>query len=299
MAQGHAPPEGPGRSSRSWLVSDYSAFDLLHVTIEDGVAFATIDAPPMNVMVRDLFVQLAKFGVQVTTDDDVRCVVLRSDDPDFFIAHFDVSLISTFPIDTPAEKATELGGFHLMCENYRTMPKPTIAEIAGRVGGGGNELAMSCDMRFGAIGRTVINQMEVPLGILPGGTGTQRLPRLVGRGRAMEIILGGVDIDAETAAEWGLLNRALPPDELRPFVTALAKRLASYPPVAVAAAKAAVANTDTMSLHEGLLEEAHLFQQTLRDPEAQRRMVRFMEVGGQTRDGEKNLMKTIDKLAKE
>ena len=274
----------------------YDEFTVVKVSIEDGVAFATIDAPPMNVMVRDLFVELAKFGAAVAADDEVRCVVLRSDDPDFFIAHFDVALISTFPHDTPAEKAPELGGFHLMCENYRTMPKPTIAEIGGRVGGGGNELAMSCDMRFGAKGKTVINQMEVPLGILPGGTGTQRLPRLVGRGRAMEIILGGVDIDAATAEAWGLLNRALPADELRPFVTNFAKRLASYPPVAVAAAKASVANADTMSLHDGLLEEAFLFQQTLRDPEAQRRMKRFIEVGGQTRAGETDLIGTIDKL---
>ena len=278
-------------------MADYSPFTLLHVSIEDQVAFVTIDAPPMNVMVRDLFVQLAKFGAAVAEDDDVRCVVLRSDDPDFFIAHFDVSLISTFPHDTPAVKDPELGGFHQMCETYRTMPKATIAEIAGRVGGGGNELAMSCDMRFGARGKTVINQMEVPLGILPGGTGTQRLPRLVGRGRAMEIILGGVDIDAETAEAWGLLNRALDPDELRPYVTSLAKRIASYPPIAVAAAKESVANADTLSLHEGLLEEAFLFQQTLRDPEAQRRMKRFMDVGGQTREGEKNLIDTIDKLA--
>lgn len=278
-------------------MTDYSALTLLHVEIKDGVAFTTIDAPPMNVMVRDLFVQLAKFATAVAADDDVRCVVLRSDDPDFFIAHFDVSLISTFPFETPAEKADELGGFHLMCETYRTMPKATIAEIAGRVGGGGNELAMSCDMRFGAIGKTIINQMEVPLGIIPGGTGTQRLPRLVGRGRAMEIILGGVDVDAETAERWGLLNRALPPDELRPHVTALAKRIATYPPVAVAAAKASVANADTMSLHDGMLEEAFLFQHTLRDPEARRRMERFIEVGGQTRDGEKNLIETIDKIA--
>jgi len=278
-------------------MTDYSIYPLLHIDIDDGVAFATIDAPPMNVMVRDLFAQLAKFANAVAADETVRCVVLRSDDPDFFIAHFDVSLISTFPHETPAEKATELSGFHLMCETYRTMPKPTIAEIAGRVGGGGNELAMSCDMRFGAIGQTIINQMEVPLGILPGGTGTQRLPRLVGRGRAMEIILGGRDVDAATAESWGLLNRALPPAELRPHVTALAKRIASYPPAAVAAAKASVANADTLSLHDGMLEEAFLFQTTLRDPEARRRMERFIEVGGQTRDGEKNLIETIDKLS--
>ena len=164
------------------MSTDYTTFGHLKITIEDHVAFATIDAPPMNVMVRGLFSDLAKFGATVAGDDEVRAVVLRSDDPDFFIAHFDVAQILTFPTDGPAVKVPELSGFHQMCETYRTMPKATIAEIGGRVGGGGNELAMSCDMRFGAIGKTIINQMEVPLGILPGGTGTQRLPRLVGPG---------------------------------------------------------------------------------------------------------------------
>ena len=277
-------------------MTDYSQFQLVKVDIRDRVAFATIDAPPINVMTRELFAELAKFGAAVATDDSVGAVVLRSADPDFFIAHFDVSLITQFPNEGEPEKATELGGFHLMCETYRTMPKVTIAEVGGRVGGGGNELAMSCDMRFGAIGKTVINQMEVPLGILPGGTGTQRLPRLVGRGRAMEIILGAVDIDAETAADWGILNRVMPADQLQTHVADLATKIAGYPPVAVAHAKASVANTDTMSLHEGLLEEAHLFQKTLRDPQAQQRMQRFLEIGGQTRDGEMRLTELIAEL---
>ena len=148
----------------------------------------------------------------------------------------------------------------------RTMPKATIAEIDGRVGGGGSEFASSCDMRFGAIGRTVVNQMEVPLGILPGGTGTQRLPRLVGRGRAMEIVLGGVDIDAVTAERWGYLNRALEPTELRPFVDALATRIAGFPAGAIALAKQSVLNAERLPLAEGLAEESFLFQQTLARP---------------------------------
>ncbi len=276
--------------------SAYSAFDLLGVSVSDGIATTAISAPPMNVMTLELFAQLAKFGAAAAEDDDVRVVVLRSADPDFFIAHFDVEAITRFPIDEPAERSSELGGFHLMCETYRTMPKATIAEIDGRVGGGGNELAMSCDMRFGALGRTVINQMEVPLGILPGGTGTQRLPRLVGRGRAMEIILGGIDVDAQTAEAWGLLNRALPPDELTPYVDALAARIAGFPPTAVALAKESVANADTLPLHEGLKEEAYLFQRTIRDDEAQRRMSRFTDVGGQTRAGELALLETLERL---
>jgi enoyl-CoA hydratase/carnithine racemase len=166
------------------------------------------------------------------------------------------------------------------------MPKATIAKVAGRVGGGGSELAASCDMRFGLLGRTVVNQMEVPLGILPGGTGTQRLPRLVGRGRAMEIILGGDDLDAATAERWGYLNRAFATAaELDAHVEGLARRIASYPPTAVALAKAATLAAEPDWL-PGLVEEAYLFERLLRTPEAAPAMRRFLELGGQTREGE-------------
>ena len=112
----------------------------------------------------------------------------------------------------------------------------------------------------------------------------------------MEIILGGVDIDAETAADWGMLNRALPPDELRPHVTALAKKIASYPPSAVALAKQSVVNSDDLSLHDGMLEESYLFQKSLRDPASQQRMQRFLDLGGQTREGELRLTDLIDEM---
>ena len=172
-----------------------------------------------------------------------------------------------------------------MCERYRTMAIPTICEIAGRVGGGGGEFAASCDMRFGVIDSTILCQMEVPLGILPGGTGTQRLPALLGRGRALEIVLGGDDIDAVTLAQWGWLNRALPADELRSHVDRLAARIASFPPAAVSRGKASVlaASPDPTP---GLLEEAFLFQETLRTEAAQERMRNFLARGGQTREGE-------------
>jgi enoyl-CoA hydratase/carnithine racemase len=191
-----------------------------------------------------------------------------------------------------------LSAFHEMCERLRTMPKATIAEIGGRVGGGGSELASSCDMRFGALGRTVVNQMEVPLGILPGGTGTQRLPRLLGRGRAMEVILGAIDLDAETAERWGYLNRALPPEELRPYVDALARRIAGFPAGAIARAKRAVANAEDLPLREGLIEEAFLFQETIRDPEAQAAMRRVLELGGQTREPELRMGQLVTELGR-
>jgi enoyl-CoA hydratase/carnithine racemase len=265
-------------------------FELLTVTVEAGVATAVIDAPPINIMTTHLAGELAAFAEEVAVDDDVRCVVMRSANPEFFIAHYDVEAILAMPTDRPARRAkrVESSSFHAMCERYRTMPKATIVEIAGRAGGGGSELSMSFDMRFGALGRTVINQLEVAIGILPGGTGTQRLPRLVGRGRAMEIILGCDDIDAETAERWGYLNRALPPDELTPFVDRLARRIALFPAEAIAAAKASVLNAEP-DPSEGLLEEGHYFQKLIRTEPAGRLMQAFIDNGGQTRDGELEL----------
>jgi len=271
----------------------YEKYELLHVQVAKGVATATIDAPPLNVMTLPLFGELARFGAEAGDDDEVRAVVLRSANPEFFIAHFDVEAILGFPVDTPAERAPD-NVFHQMCERYRTMPKATIVQIEGRVGGGGCELSQACDMRFGVRGRTRINQMEVPLGILPGGGGTQRLPRLIGRGRALEVILGGGDLDAETAERWGLLNRIFEPAEIGPFVADLAERIASFPADAIRLAKQAV-NAAELPLAEGLVEEAYLFQQTLRTEGAQRNMRRFLELGGQTREGELR----VDELSRE
>jgi enoyl-CoA hydratase/carnithine racemase len=226
-----------------------------------------------------------RIRVEHEADDAVRALVLKSADPDFFLAHFDVDALIAMPVEGAAERDPELNDYHLMCERFRTMGKVTICQIEGRVGGGGSELALSCDMRFGVVDRTRICQMEVPLGILPGGTGTQRLPRLVGRSRALEIVLGGDDLDARTAEAWGYLNRALPADEIGPFVAALARRIASFPPEAVALAKQSI-DAAELPLHDGMVEEAWLFQRLLRTDGAQRNMRRFLEIGGQTRAGE-------------
>ena len=260
-------------------------YDLLRVELRTGVASVLIDNPPINLMSVPLLLELSSFADEAAEDDEVRVVVLRSANPDFFIAHFDVEAILGAPTDTEPERSDRLGRFHRMTERYRTMPKPTICEINGRVGGGGGELAASCDLRFGAVGRTVLCQMEVPLGILPGGSGTQRLPRLIGRGPALEVILGGDDIDAVTLERWGWLNRALPPDQLTPFVDRFAARVASFPPVAVAQAKAAALGAEGDPV-PGLLDEAYRFQLTLRDPASGDRMRRFLERGGQTPEGE-------------
>jgi enoyl-CoA hydratase/carnithine racemase len=275
------------------------SYKRIAVRVDGGVAFATFENPPINLITLELSGELAQFAQEVAEDDAVRAVVLRSDDPDFWLAHFDVAAIVDFPTDgvAPLNREVNDNWYHAMCELYRTMPKATIAEINGRVGGGGSELAMSCDMRFGALGKTIVNQPEVALGILPGGTGTQRLPRLVGRGRALEVILGCGDLDAVTAERWGYLNRALPPAELRPFVERLARRIASFPAPAIAAAKRAVLASDA-SWERGLIEESHLFQVLLRTREAPRAMKKFLASGGQTREGEQQLGALCEVLGK-
>ncbi|MBT4160538.1 MAG: enoyl-CoA hydratase/isomerase family protein [Gammaproteobacteria bacterium] len=260
-------------------------YGTLKVSIDEGVAFATIHSPPINIMDPEMFNDLDQFTAEVEVDDDVKAVVMQSADPDFFIAHYDLNTLLQVDISQEPKLQSELHPFHVMCERMRTMPKATIAKIAGRVGGGGSEFASSFDMRYGVIGKTQVCQMEVGLGILPGGSGTQRIPRLVGRGRALEIILGSASIDAETLSNWGYLNRIFEADEIDGFVDNLARRIASFPTTAIALAKQSVINSE-LPLQEGLLQESLLFDQTMVTDEAQARMKMALELGAQTREKE-------------
>jgi enoyl-CoA hydratase/carnithine racemase len=265
---------------------ELEGYTALRIRVEDGVAFATIDHPPINLFHAALISDMDRFGREVEVDSEVRVVVIDSANPEFFIAHADVNLILQLPRE-PQPPPTKLSVFQAMVDRFRTMPKVTIAVIEGRARGGGSELALGMDMRFAARGRALLAQPEVGVGIIPGGGGTQRLPRLVGRARALEIVLGCDDIDADLAERWGYINRALPEDELRPFVDALARRIASFPAHAIAHAKAAVTAAEP-DLVPGLLDEAQRFAQTLSAEETITRMERFLELGGQTREFELN-----------
>jgi enoyl-CoA hydratase/carnithine racemase len=265
----------------------YDEFTALRVRLERGVAFVTIDHPPLNLFDLTLVQEMARLGDLLAADEAVRVVVFESANPDFFIAHADVEFIRRLPTPAPPPP-TSLGFFHAMVERYRTLPKATIAKIEGCTRGGGSEFVLSLDMRFGALGRAVLAQPEVALGIIPGGGGTQRLPRLIGRARALEVILGCADVPADLAERWGYLNRALPPGELGPFVEGLAFRIASFPAAAVAWAKASVdaAGGDVLP---GLLAEADAFNRSAASPEARNRMAAFLEAGGQTPEVERRL----------
>ena len=272
----------------------YDDYRCLHVRVDRGVAFVTIDHPPINLLDLALMRELDGIGREVEADDAVRVVVFDSADPEFFIAHADVSLIEQLPTNAP--RPTTLGFFHAMVERFRTMPKATIGKIEGRARGGGSEFLLSLDLRFGALGRAILAQPEVALGIIPGGSGTQRLPRLIGRARALEVILGCEDVSAELAERWGYLNRALPPAELGPFVERLALRIASFPAEAIALAKTAV-DAAALPTEPGLLEEADCFNRSLGTAAARARMARFLELGGQTRAVEMDLGRLVGRLA--
>src|SRR5206468_3962811 len=242
----------------------------------------TIDHPPINLFDLALIGEMDRVGRELEADGGVRVVVFQSANPEFFIAHADVALIQTLPTTVPP-KATRLGLFHAMVDRFRTMPKATIGKIEGRARGGGSEFLLSLDMRFAALGRAVLAQPEVALGIIPGGSGTQRLPRLMGRGRALEVVLGCEDFPADVAERYGYINRALPPAELGPFVERLAYRIASFSAEAIALAKEAVDAAERPTV-EGLLEEEHCFLRSVATKGARQRMQQFLEAGGQTRE---------------
>lgn len=270
------------------------AAEYRHLTVtKDGrVVTIEISKPPINLYDLELLSELNRAAEQCAYDASVGAVMLVSATPGFFIAHFDVATILRFP--TNGMPGFEVGRFGRVCELFRTMPKLTIAVIEGRVGGGGSELAMSFDVRYAARETAIFNQPEVALGILPGGGGTQRLPRLIGRSRAMEVILGCEDIDAETAERWGWVNRTFPASTVRERAAALASRVANFPPHAVAEAKASILRTEA-GLADGLIDEARAFARTLAD--GRQPMENFLARGGQTVEGESRLGELATELS--
>jgi len=264
----------------------------LRVDVDRGVAFVTLDHPPVNLFDTVLIGSLGDLAGELADDAEVGAVVVRSADPEFFIAHADLGLIQALPRDR-TDRPERLEFIHVFMERWRTLPQVTIAQLEGRARGGGSEFALSLDLRFGAVGRAILGQPEVAVGILPGGSGTQRLPRLMGRGRALEAVLGCDDFDAELAERYGWINRALPPAEIGPFVDRLARRIAAFPRLAVRLAKQAV-DAAGGALEDGLLEESHCFNLTLADPALDARIEGALAAGAQTRAGEMDLPALIE-----
>ena len=192
----------------------------------------TFHHPPINLVDVETLFELHDLVSEIEASQEVKVVVFDSADADFFLAHWDVSSATrTSRHETPAPSWIELS-----LRLART-PAVSIALIRGRARGMGSEIALGFDMRFASIERAILGQPEVGVGLVPGGGAMERLPLLVGRARALEIVLGADDFDAATAERYGWVNRALPDAQLDAFVTSLAQRLASFDRPALAEAK--------------------------------------------------------------
>jgi enoyl-CoA hydratase/carnithine racemase len=271
----------------------YETLQCTSVDVDAGVAWATIDHPPMNlwdpVLTSDLVALIGAFEA----DEGAQVLVLTSADPEYFIAHADVEMILGLPTDAIAA-SDQPAPINQLLERFRIMPKISIALLRGSARGGGSEIALACDLRF-ATPEARLAQPEVALGIIPGAGGTQRLTRLVGRARALEIVLGCGDVTGAEAAAIGYVNRVVDASVVDDVVRALAHRIASRPPHAVTAAKRAI-DAASPDPTPGLVIEGGAFQESLQHPEAARRMREFLAVGGQTRDGERDLEAILDRL---
>jgi enoyl-CoA hydratase/carnithine racemase len=269
-------------------------FETLTVRTEGAVLFAEISAPPMNLLGLELVRDLVSLIQRAEADDAVRVLVLTSGDPDYFISHVDVTRIDEYRAE--AAKLTGEASIALMFRHLSASRVVSIAQIEGRVRAAGSELVLACDMRFAAQESAIFGQFEPALGQIPGGGAAQHLARLMGRARALEVMLSAEDYDAELAERYGWINRALPADELGEFVRSLAHRVAGFPAAGQAAVKDRV-NAITLAPADAFRRDSDLFREGVRDPDAQRRIHAAMTHGFQTRDGELALAEMLGNLA--
>jgi enoyl-CoA hydratase/carnithine racemase len=254
----------------------------------------TISAPPLNLIGPELVGDLVSLIQQAEADEGARVLVFKSADPDYFLAHVDVTRVAEYR-ETTAKLVGE-PSLGLLFRYLSASRLTTIAQIEGRIGGGGSEFALACDMRFAALGRAIFRQIEPALGTIEGAGAVQHLSRLMGRGRALEVLTSAEDYDAGIAERYGWINRALPATELEGFVSALAHRIASFPAGGLASIKARV-NDITLASADDYRRDSAIFLENMRAADAQRRMAAAFAQGFQTREGEMNLATTLGALA--
>jgi enoyl-CoA hydratase/carnithine racemase len=258
----------------------------LTLEIAGGVAVATVDHPPSNLLDGAFFVAVLDLLGQLEEDPDVRVVIFRSADPDFFVMHGDVNLVRD--VEVPAPEPGQPNIAAATFARLHTGRLVTIGLLDGIARGGGCEVLSAMDMRFGSE-RALVGQPEIVFGIIPGAGGAARWPEIAGRGRALDVLLSARDVAADELYAMGWLDRLVPSQELEATGLAVARRIALMPPDAVAATKRVVdAPRDRAPAVESA-EVAHLLATGIhRD-----RMTRFLEAGGQTREQEIARMQSI------
>src|SRR5438309_8550153 len=246
--------------------------------IEETAAYwrVVFDYPPFNMVDDTIFEGLQDLLVRMDASPSLRVVVFESANPEFYLAHFDLTG-KTGNITT----AVGPSGLPILMDTFVRITKSpvvSIAKIRGCARGASSEFVLACDMRFASRENTRLGQPEVAVGLHPGGGGAERLPHLVGRGRAIEIVLGGNDFDGDTAERYGYINRALADAELDGFVDALARRIASFDRRAIAAAKNLI-NQVSLPSADRLLEALNSFQTALGWTEGQQRIGALIKRG--------------------
>ena len=275
------------------MARDPVPFETIAVREEGAVLFVRIAAPPMNLLGPELVRDLVSLLQWAEAGDVFHVLVFQSADPDYFISHVDVTRIREY-----REEAAKLVGeasLSLLFRRLSASPLVTIAQIEGRVRGAGSEFVLACDMRFAAIESAIFSQPEQAFGVIPGAGAVQHLTRLLGRGRALEVLLSAEDYDAELAERYGWINRALPAGELGEFVRLLAHRIAGFPVAGHAAVKDRV-NAISLAPVEDFRRDSDLFGEGQRNPEAQGRIRAAMSRGFQS-DAELALARMLDDLA--
>ena len=237
---------------------------------------AIFDYPPFNVVDGDVFQALQDLLVRMEMTQTPRVVVFESALPDFYLSHFDLTgrLGNVMSAIGPT-------GLPILMDTFVRLtraPVVSLARIRGCVRGVSSEFVLACDMRFASRENTKLGHPELGVGLHPGGGGTERLPHLVGRGRALEIVLSANDFNGDTAERYGYVNRSLPDSELDGFVDALARRIASFDRRALIAAKNLV-NQVSLPPSDRLLDAFTSFGTALTWPEAQRRIGAVLERG--------------------
>ena len=268
--------------------------ETIKVRQEEAVLFAEIAAPPMNLLGPELVRDLVSLIQQGEADDIFQVLVFKSADPDYFISHVDVTRITEYREE--ARKLTGEASIAILFRHLSASRLVTIAQIEGRVRGAGSEFVLACDMRFAARESAIFGQPEQAFGVIPGAGGAQHLTRLMGRARALEVMLSAEDYDAELAERYGWINRALPAAALGDFVTSLAHRIARFPAAGHVAVKERV-DAIALAPAEDFRRDSDLFGEGLRNPEAQIQIQAAMRRGFQTRDGEMALARMLGHLA--
>jgi enoyl-CoA hydratase/carnithine racemase len=269
------------------------AYETITVHDEGGVLFAEILAPPMNLLGPELVRDLVSLIQRAEADETAQVIVFKSGDPDYFISHVDVTRIKEYRAE--AAKLTGEASIALLFRYLSASSLVTIAQIQGRVRAAGSEFALACDMRFAARESAIFGQFEPAFGQVPGGGAAQHLTRLMGRARALEVMLSADDYDAELAERYGWINRALPADELDEFVTSLARRIAGFPAVGQFAVKDRV-NAIALAPIDDFRRDSDLFAEEVVTPEAQSRIGAAFKRGFQTRDAEIDLARLLGEL---